>query len=451
MGGGEGGGSGGGSGDGGSSGDGRIVVEILLADHPVREGFLDPVRQRAAEFEAAHPGYEVRISTYRTFTGGDEFVRILDSGRVPAIVDVYFTETQLARDAVSATGGPLFTPIQRAVAGRREILGEPVILDDFVEAAHRYYSYDGELVSMPFSVSTGLMYANTGMMRAAGISEVPQDWEALEEACRAVTRLDGGPSHGVAWAVDGWFFQHFVSQQGGLLADRDNGRSGRAQKVDLASEELLAWATWWQRLHKDGLYLHTGVAQDWAGTFEAFIGGRIAFLYNSSVMAEPLMSAAAQAGIDAVAAHLPRNGAVPYAGDVLGGDSLWLAAGLPPEVEEGALAFLQYLLNPAAAAAWHKSSGFIPATHGAHRLLEAEGWFAQKPHHLTAPAQLAASDGSPAATGALLGDLASTHADLVQAMTDVLEQGADPARRFAQATATAQQRLDAYNARTAAR
>ncbi|WP_331755385.1 extracellular solute-binding protein (plasmid) [Streptomyces sp. NBC_00846] len=433
-------------------GDGRIVVEILLADHPF-EGFLDPVRRRAAEFGAAHPDYEVRISTYRywTETGREDFIRILDQGRVPALVDVFFTETQHARDAVAATGGPLFTPVQRAVGGRREILGEPVVLDDFVDTARRYYSYDGELVSMPFSVSTGLLYANMTMLRAAGITEVPQDWDGLEAACRAVVRPDGGPSHAVAWAVDGWFFQGAVCQQGGLLVDHANGRSGRAQKVDLASEEFLAWATWWQRLHKDGLYLHTGVAQDWAGTFEAFIEGRVAFLYNSSVMAQSVVSAGAEAGIEVVADGLPRNGAVPYSGDVLGGDSLFLAAGLPPEVEDGALAFLQYLLNPEGAAAWHKSSGFIPVTHGSHRLLEAEGWFAEKPHHLEAPKQLGASDGSPAATGALVGELSGMHADLVQAMRDVLEQGADPVRRFAQATVAAQRRLDDYNRRTAER
>jgi sn-glycerol 3-phosphate transport system substrate-binding protein len=433
-------------------GDGRTVVEVLFADHPVLEGFLDPMRRRAAEFGAAHPGYEVRISTYRywTETGRDEFIRILARGRVPALVDVFFIETQHARDAVAATGGPLFTPVQRALVGRREVLGEPVV-DDFVDTARRYYSYDGELVSMPFSVSTGLLYANMTMLRAAGITEVPQDWDALEAACQAVVRLDGGPSHAIAWAIDGWFFQHVVCQLGGLLVDHDNGRSGQAQKVDLASKELLAWATWWQRLHRDGLYLHTGVAQDWVGTFDAFIEGRVAFLYNSSVMAEQLVSAGALAGIEVVVDRLPRNGAVPYSGDVLGGDSLWLAAGLSTEVQDGALAFLQYLLNPESAAAWHKSSGFIPVTRGSHRLLEAEGWFAEKPHHLTAPMQLDASDGSPAATGSLAGELSGMHADLVQAMTDVLEQGADPARRFAQATVAAQRRLDDYNTRTAKR
>ncbi|WP_079159398.1 extracellular solute-binding protein [Streptomyces griseus] len=432
--------------------DGRIVVDILLADHPF-EGFLDPVRRRAAEFGAAHPRYEIRISTYRywTGTGREDFIRILDQGRVPALVDVFFTETQHARDALAATGGPLFTPVQRAVGGRRQILGEPVVIDDLVDSARRYYSYDGELVSMPFSVSTGLLYANMTMLRAAGITDLPQDWESLEAACRAVVQTDGGPPHAITWAVDGWFFQGAVCQQGGLLTDHANGRSGRARTVNLASEESLAWTTWWQRLHKDGLYLHTGQAQDWAGTLDAFTEGRVAFLCNSSVMAQPVVSAGAQAGIEVATGGLPRNGAVPYSGDILGGDSLFLAAGLPPDVQDGALAFLQYLLNPRNAAAWHKSSGFIPVTHGSHRLLEAEGWFTEKPHHLQAPKQLDASDGTPAATGALAGQLAIMHTDLVQAMRDVLERDADPARRFAQATATAQKRLDDYNRQTAQR
>ncbi|WP_103501316.1 MULTISPECIES: extracellular solute-binding protein [unclassified Streptomyces] len=432
--------------------DGRTVIDVLLADHPF-EGFLDPVRRRAAEFGAAHPEYEVRISTYRYWSdnGREDFVRVLDQGRVPALVDVFFTETRNAQDAVAETGGPLFTPVQRAVAGRRRILGEPVVLDDLVDSARRYYSRDGELVSMPFSVSVGLLYANTAMLRAAGITEVPRDWNSLEAACRAVVRTRGGPSHGVAWAVDGWFLQGAVCQQGGLLADHANGRSGRARSVDLASAEALAWVTWWQRLHQEGLYLHTGAVQDWAGTLRAFAEGRVAFLGNSSVMAEPVLSAAARAGIEVAVSGLPHNGAVPYAGDVLGGDSLFLAAGLPPKVEDGALAFLQYLLSPANAAAWHRSSGFIPVTRGAHRLLEAEGWFAERPHHLEAPRRLAASDGTPAATGALVGGLAQTHGDFVQAMRDVLERGSDPARRLAEATSTAQRRLDDYNRRTDAR
>ncbi|MFF4769984.1 extracellular solute-binding protein [Streptomyces sp. NPDC001255] len=427
-----------------------VVVDVLLADHPF-EGFLDPVRRRAEAFGAAHPEYEIRISTYRywTPTGREDFVRILDEGRVPALVDVFFIETQTARDAVSATGGPLFTPVERALAGRREVLGEKVVVDDLIDAARRYYSQDGELVSMPFSVSAGLLYANMTMLRAAGITEVPRTWEELEAACRALVRADGGPPHGVTWAVDGWFFQDAVCQQGGVLAEPANGRTGRARTTDLASGEMLAWVTWWQRLHEEGLYLYTGAPQDWVGTFEAFTEGRVAFLCNSSVMAQSVVSAGAKAGFEVLARGLPHRDSVPHAGHVLGGDSLFLAAGLSPEVEDGALAFLQFLLQPEGAAAWHKSSGFMPATHGSLRLLEAEGWFAERPHHLEAPRQLADSDGSPAATGALLGEFWHTHADLVRAMGDVLERGADPVRRFGEATVAAQRRLDDYNARTA--
>lgn len=60
--------------------------------------------------------------------------------------------------------------------------------------------------------------------------------------------------------------------------------------------------------------------------------------------------------------------------------------------------------------------------------------------------QLAVTDGSPAATGAVVGDLDGIQRCMVSAMHDVLVSGADPEERFSAATVAAQSRLDGYNA-----
>ncbi|WP_412543666.1 extracellular solute-binding protein [Longispora sp. K20-0274] len=427
--------------------DGRIVIDVLLADHPFPH-FLDPLRKRAVEFGKAHPEYHVDIRGYQYWEQRQESNLSVGRGSRPDLVDYFFTSTQVARDAVSADGRPLFTSVEKAVGGRSEILGEPVVLGDLATAARSYYSYGGELISLPFSTSTALLYANTALLEAAGVPRLPRTWDELESACRAVTGLAGGPAHGVTWANDGWFFQHAVAEQGGLLTDHDNGRSGRATTVDLSSDAMLSWVDWWRRLHADGLFLHTGPPSDWVGTMTAFLEGSVAFTFNSSVMAEKIVQAGANAGFPVAVGRLPYNGAVPYAGDAIGGDSLWLADGLDEATQDGALAFLQYMLRPEHAAEWHRASGFIPVTGASYDLLDADGWFDVRPHQRVANAQLDAGDGSPAGLGALLGDFAGVEEEMTRAMTDVLEEGADPEKRFARATAGAQRRLDDYNTRT---
>jgi sn-glycerol 3-phosphate transport system substrate-binding protein len=87
----------------------------------------------------------------------------------------------------------------------------------------------------------------------------------------------------------------------------------------------------------------------------------------------------------------------------------------------------------------------MPLTGGAIDLLDAEGWFADKPHNRVVIDQLAVSDGSPAARGAVLGDFHGIQLEMARAMHDVLVSGAEPVARFGTATGRAQKLLDAYN------
>jgi len=436
-----------------SGGPGRIPVDVWLNDYPVVPYFLRETADLAGRFNAVHPEYEVRVS------GRDHQIlprAVFDAagqGTPPAIVQYFYTSTQLARDMLTRDGAPLFTSIEKAVRGRAEILGEPIRLDDLVAAARDYYTCDGQLAAMPPLTSTTLLYANTTLLDAAGVAEVPLTWAEVETACKAVAALPGGPAHGITWPNHGWIFQQSVAQQGGLLAGPDNGRSGRAETVRLASDEMLAWVGWWRRLHREGRYLYTGTPAAGAGTFRAwednfaaFAAQRVAFVLSTSVEAERMVRAGADGGFTVTANRMPHNGEVPYAGNVIGGDSLWLTDGLDADTRDGALAFLQFMIDPRNAASRHQESRFIPVTRASSALLESEGWFEENPHHRVAVEQLDAGDGSAAARGALLGDFAGIQEVMTVAMHEVLAGDADPGARFRRATGDAQALLDDYNA-----
>jgi sn-glycerol 3-phosphate transport system substrate-binding protein len=177
-----------------------------------------------------------------------------------------------------------------------------------------------------------------------------------------------------------------------------------------------------------------------------FAGQELAFVVSSSAVGPIMAHMAAEAGFELTAGPLPHNGDERYAGRLLGGQSLYLTADLPKEKEDGALAFLQHLLNPRNAVLRQRAGGTLPVTVPAREQSAGEGWFEQHPYFRAAVDQVDASDGTPAATGPVVGDLNGIQDVLTAAMHDVLTAGADPRARFAAATAEAQGLLDRHNA-----
>jgi sn-glycerol 3-phosphate transport system substrate-binding protein len=420
-----------------------VTIDVWLSGHPM-PGFNDPVADAAESFSRAHPGYRIRIREIGFRDLPREVVRAVEDGEPPELAEYYSTANQLALDTRARDGRPLFTPLQRAIGDRTKVLGEPVVIDDIVPAVRDYYSQAGELVSMPTIVSTAILFGNRTVLDRAGVDRMPGTWDELEAACAAVTRLPGGPASGVAWPNHGWMFQMEVAAQGGLLTDNRNGRDGRSLRVSLDTPEMLAYVRWWQRLQDRGLYRYTGEMRDWMAAMEAFQRQEVAFMISSSAVGPLIADMAAAGGFESVTGPLPRNAARPFAGRLVGGQSLFLAADLPQAKQDGALAFSQFLLNQENVLRRRHQS--LPVTVPAHEQVTEEGWFDRHPYYRTAAEQVAASDRTPAAAGSMAGDLNGIQDVMTAAMHDVLTAGADPVARFRAATGEAQALLDRYNA-----
>ncbi|MEU8266674.1 extracellular solute-binding protein [Sphaerisporangium sp. NPDC049002] len=424
---------------------GKIVIDALFSEYTF-PNFLDPIKKRAREFEELYPRYRIDIGSHYFQNLGEEVSKAALAGRPPTIASYYSGASELARDTLTQDGRPLFTSVEKAIGGREEILGQPVVLGDVVRAGRDFYTIDGTFCAMPLTLSTMHLYTNTTLLRAAGVREVPRTWQGIEAACEAVAKLDGGPSHGISWANDGKFFQQAMAQLGAPLTDGDNGRTGRATTIDLASPEMLAYVTWWHRLHRDGHYLYTGKTEDWEGSFKAFADQQVVFRFSSSFDAPYMVKAAKAGGFDIEVSPTPHNGDIPLGGNWIGGDAIWLADGLDKETEDGALAFMQYLNSPRNAAEWHKVYGSSPVTYGAIDLLERDGWLGEHSYHRVTIDQLASTSGTPGASGAMLGHFAQIQHAMMDAMEDVMGRGADPIERFTQAAGQATLLLDDYGA-----
>ncbi|MGW4637253.1 extracellular solute-binding protein [Sphaerisporangium sp. NPDC004334] len=425
---------------------GKIVIDAWFSGYTF-PNFLEPIKQRAREFEELYPRYQINVGSSYFQNLAADVAQAAQEGRPPTIASYYSGATQLARDTLTKDGRPLFTSVEKAIAGRTEILGQPVVLDDMVIAGRNFYTIDGTFAAMPVTLSTMHMYTNLTLLRAAGIQEVPRTFQEVEAACAAIARMDDAPPHRISWANDGKFFQQMLAHQGGLLTDANNGRDGRATSVDLLSPQMMAFVLWWSRLHRDGHFLHSGKLEDWAGCAQAFREQRVVFRFSSSFEAPYMVKAGQEHGFEVAVTPTPYNADYPFAGNWIGGDGIWLRDGLDEETRDGALAFMQYLNNPRNAAEWHKVYGSAPVTNAAAALLEAEGWYDEHPYHRVTTEQLNSTTGVPGAETPIVGHFAQIQHAMMYALEDIMALGADPVERFTQAAKEAEELLAEYGRR----
>ncbi len=422
-----------------------VTIEMWIAfGDDARLGFT---QDRAAEFNAAHPEYNVEVTSFDSYnTVFEQATLAIDEGNPPELIHFFEAATQQALDAVDKDGNPIFASVTEAIDGRTEILGEPVVLGDVVSAATNYYTIDGQLYSMPWNTSSTTMFSNMGILEAAGISEPPDTWAEVEAACDAIMALPDAPSEGcITWPNHGWFFEQALGQAGADLANNDNGRSDRATEVFLNSDAAIDYIQWWSDMEDSGNYLYTGTQRDWDGTSAAFQAQNVAMLVYSSSDTTALTQSGVDNGFDVRSSFMPHNQDADYAGNLIGGATIWMTNGLTDAEQDGALAFLNFFSNPENAAAWHQLTGYIPITNAAGALLDSEGWYAESPNSAVASEQLNAAANTPASTGALLGDFVSIRDVVTAAVEDILVNDVDVVERMGSAQDEAQSLLDDYN------
>ena len=425
----------------GDSGGGDVIdIDFWVAfSDEARLGFSE---EKAAAFNAKHPEYNVEVTSFASYNDAfDAAVLAVDSGEPPEIIHFFEAATRQALDAVDASGNPIFKSVTEAIDGRTEILGEPVVLDDVVDAARNYYTVDGSFYSMPWNTSTTVMFNNMDILNAAGITEPPATWGEVEAACEAIAALADGPDACITWPNHSWFVEQTMGQQGELLANNDNGRSDRATEVFLTSDGMLNYINWWKGLSDDGYYLYTGLQRDWDGTSNAYLAEEVAMLIYSS---SDTTFFDTNASFTNQASYMPRNEDVEYVGNLIGGATLWMLDGMDTAQEDGALAFLNFFSNPENAAEWHQITGYVPITKSAVALLEGEGWYDESPNSKVASDQLADAADTPASLGALIGNFVGIRDVITGAIEDILVNDVDVAERLAQANDEANRSLTEY-------
>lgn len=283
-----------------------------------------------------------------------------------------------------------------------------------------YYTIDEQLYSMPFNSSTPIMYYNKDMFTKAGITEIPDSLQGIEEIGDELLSK-GGAGEVISLGIYGWFFEQFISKQGLEYADNGNGRKDAATAVAFdqngAAENIL---TAWKSLYDKGYAPNVGKGGD-AGLAD-FSAGKSAITLGSTASLKQILQDV-NGKFEVGTAYFPKITPSDEGGVSIGGASLWALNNEDPKKLRATWEFVKYLISAESQAYWNAQTGYFPVTVDAHEEDVFKNNIQEYPQFQTAIDQL--HDSAPEYAGALLSVFPEARAIVESKIESMLNGEAD--------------------------
>lgn len=253
---------------------------------------------------------------------------------------------------------------------------------DFIAPARSYYSLpNGEMLSMPFNVSTAVMFYNKDAFKKAGLDaeKPPTTWPEVIKAAKTIREKNaaacGFTTTWLAWIM----LEQHASRHNIALGTQQNGKAGPGASLELNNPQNQRMVQTLVDMQKDKSFDYGGRSNDAAAKF---ISGECAILLQSS---GGLGAIARDAKFQFGTGQLPYwpdavKGGKPFV-STIGGASLWVFNAPNRSANEfrGVAQFLNYLRSTPVMTDWAKATGFLPATNAAFKAMTDEGFFTKNP------------------------------------------------------------------------
>ncbi|MBN2303917.1 MAG: extracellular solute-binding protein [Anaerolineae bacterium] len=412
-------------------------VNIFPDERDVRREIIFAI----AEAFTAETGVVVNIES--TSDGyGDVFdgsITRASQGNAPHIIQVEDTRVQIAIDS------QFFVKMSDYATDEHKA----TIADIIVPMRNYYGITEDDFWAIPWNASNPIMYYNPDMLTAAGLDPAvpPHTFAEITAACDAIMAAGIEGLEGcINWPVNSWLPEQWVSMQGGLIINEDNGRSGRATESYLDSPEMLNVFTWWKDLADKGYFTYTGTPDAYTPEGLSFITKKTAILLSTSAgISNTLKFAPLMGQFQPMFAPFPLPSEDATNGITAGGAALMVMAGHPDEETQAAVDFAFFLTNTDNMAAWHQASGYYPVRQSSIEALEAAGWFEENPAFYVPLEQLLGHEPNIANAGYRVGAAMQMRDAVVQAAQSVIDSGEDPAEALAAAKQRADKAIAEYN------
>ena len=391
--------------------DGRIIVELW---HSMGGGSGVALQNIANQFNASQNefyvvpefqgSYEEAMTTFHSLAGTSD---------APAIMQMFDVGT------MSMINSGHIIPVQNFIDADGFDIGgiKPSIVG--------YYSIGGRLYSMPFNSSTPVIFFNADAFRAAGLNPAlpPATFEAVESAAQAIVDANLDGMGGFAFNAWGWMWEQHLANQGALLLNNNNGRTGTPTEVGFTWEQGYSILSWIERMTAAGTFVNYGAAANWDNMYAGFFNQDVAMIICSSASATYMIeSADFEVGI----AFIPHPEGTSREGIVIGGASFWIVNHNNEEMHEGAWQFLQFVASPAIQAYWHVATGFLATSPAAYNEQIAVDAHSEMPQLRITVEQLLATNVSYATQGGLM-DMIPQYRIIIETALEEVFNGASAA------------------------
>ncbi|MCB9437566.1 MAG: ABC transporter substrate-binding protein [Anaerolineales bacterium] len=410
-------------------------VHIFTDENDIRG---QVVAELINEFNASHSN--IVVTAQAITTSYDEVLTTTllaaDQNDAPHVVQLDESATRFAVDSEK------FLAIEDIATDEQK-----ATFDDILPVVREFYTVDSKLWSLPWNSSNPLLYYNKTMFEAAGLdpNNPPHTFDEVLATCEALMAADLGLSGCINWPLTAWFPENWVAMQGALLADNENGHTGRPEEVFFNSPEMLRVFEWWNTLADNGYYAYTGKLADYNGEGGAFITRRFAMHINSTAGLSNFQHYAGVLKYDLGVAPLPIPDENATNGTVNGGASLWITAGHSDAETEAAREFVFFMTNTENIARWHEATGYFPNRQSSIDSIEASGFWEENPNYYITVQQLLGTQAIPATAGTIVGPSLEIRNILAEAVQSMIDQGVSPEDALAAADQLADLEIEDYN------
>lgn len=313
-----------------------------------------------AEFNAQHPDIHVEVLyTGNQFATRDKLLASVAGGQPPhvSLVDQFWPPQMVSTGAL--------IPIKTFV-------DPEVYFSGFNSTSMDTVTVNGEVWTMPFSMSNQILFYNKDMFRAVGLDpeKPPTTWDELVEYSKLLTRDLDGDGKTDEWAVNFttranvgsvYMFITFLWQAGGEIYNED------FTKAVFNNQAALDAVQFWTDL------AHTHKVLTLSPPTEGFEIGRIAMQYSSTSSIESMRN---KVGFDFGIAALP-GGKNNVTG--VGGSSLAIFK-TTPEQQAAAWTFVDWMSSEENNLEWSMSTGYTPLRASVLTAPEYLEYLEAKPH-----------------------------------------------------------------------
>ena len=322
----------------------------------------------AADFNASQSDYRVVPSYKGNYTETvTASIFAFRSSTQPAIVQVNEIAT-----AMMAARGAVY-PVYELMHDENEAFSPT----DYLPAVAGYYvDLAGNMLSFPFNASTPILYYNKTLFRKAGLDpeKPPGSWPEVGAA--AAKLVSAGAACGFTTSWPSWInVENFSAYHNLPLATRSNGLGGLDAVLVFNNPVLVRHVAQLAEWQKTKAFDYGGRASTAEPRFQQ--GDCGIFIGSSATRADIIANSKFEVGY----------GRLPYWPDVagapqntiIGGATLWVLRGRPPQEYKGVARFFGYLSRPDVQAAWHQATGYLPVTRAAYELSRAQGFYDRNP------------------------------------------------------------------------